>query len=448
VGHFGEKTMKKLLLVTTALAGVAMMSAPASAAVKLDLGGFFRGYGVYTDNNEAAGDTSSLYKFEFRRDTEIQANGETTLDNGLTIGAHSELKLANGSNSVLSDEEYAYASGGWGRFNLGVEDGAAYLLQVNAPSADSNIDGMRVNIQALNPISKQSDVLGGIVGSSIVDYAHSDFRSTERLTYMTPKFNGFQGGISYAPKNDISGNKSGMSNDAGLTAFDPTRWVAYDSAGNNVYGLTYSNYKNLWELAGRWDGEYQGYALAFGAGYSSAAPEQKATADLLDSGISHDLYNFDHPGSFGISDSLKTWNIGGSIAAQGFSLGGSYKKTDTSYISDAEWSSSSTDEHGGDISGKTWVIGAGYDTGAYHVGASYLNNNIKMDGFTGGADWSMPYSEFETNKATIGGGYTFGPGMTFRGAVAWGTFDNKSDGATAADDNDFTQVSVGTDIQF
>jgi hypothetical protein len=58
-----------------------------------------------------------------------------------------DLMRQPGDGPTLVDETYAYFQGDWGRVNLGSEDGAAYLLQVAAPSADSNIDGLRVYIQ-------------------------------------------------------------------------------------------------------------------------------------------------------------------------------------------------------------------------------------------------------------------------------------------------------------
>jgi len=430
--------MKKLLLVSTALAGVALMSAPASAAVKLDLGGFFRGYGVYADNNEATGAGSSLYKFEFRRDAELHANGETTLDNGLTIGAHAELKIANGANSVLADEEYAYASGGWGRFNLGVEDGSAYLLQVAAPSADSNVDGMRVTIQALNMNTSTADftdlqALSGNSGAFLgnVDYQQADFRQADRLTYLTPKFNGFQAGASFAPKQGITSNTGSM-------AFDEDG-IAYhdDTLGTN----SAADYKNLWEASARYDGEFEGFGFGIGGGYSDSSIEAKpTTADLT-------LAAFDD-GDYYLNEGIRTWNAGLNIASQGFSLGGAYKHALTTRITN-------TDEGGtdnfqeGDITSKTWVVGAAYDNGDYHVGASYLKNKTELDAIINGADsGNIDKSALDTTKYAVGGGYTFGPGMTFRGAVAWGKFDDKTASSTPDDDNRFTQVTVGTDIQF
>ena len=49
-----------------------------------------------------------------------------------------------------NEESYAYFSGAWGRVNFGKEDGAAYLLQVAAPSADSNVDGLRQYVAGTN----------------------------------------------------------------------------------------------------------------------------------------------------------------------------------------------------------------------------------------------------------------------------------------------------------
>ncbi len=365
--------MKKLLLVTTAIAGVAFMSAPASAAVKLDLGGFFRGYGVFANNDVTAADE---HNFEFRRDTELQATGETTLDNGLTVGAHTELKLASGAaagtTTVDTDEVYAYASGGWGRVNFGVEDGAAYLLQVAAPSADSNIDGLRTNISAITT--------GTIADAG---YAQADFggpgNGTDRLTYLTPKFNGFQAGASYAPHSGVVTNIADM----------------------GVDGDT--DFKNLWEVGARYDGEFEGFGISAGAGYSDSDVEVSGAPVA------------------GNTDGIKSWNGGLTISAQGFSLGGAYKesKTDIATVENKL---------------KTWVVGGAYDNGPYHAGASYLDSKL---------DDSAAGSDAELEKYTVGGGYAFGPGMTFRGAVAWG---NTAEAAAA--DTDFTQVTIGTDIQF
>lgn len=365
--------MKKVLLAGTALLGLALTSAPAAAELNLDLGGHFRGYGVYADD-----DTAGAREFGLVRDTEIHFTGEATSDNGLTVGVHYELALAGGAaagSDVDTDEAYAYFAGNWGRFNLGKEDGAAYLLQVAAPSADSNIDGLRTQIQGVNTLT----AFGGL------DYDHADFRGAQRLTYLTPKFSGFQAGISYAAENDDNATVGGGSF-LGLGA---------DTA---------NAFENLMEAGVRWDGEFEGFGLSAGAGYS--------TAEVQLAGA----------GAGAFTGDVDTWNAGLNVAFSGFSVGGAYLNTDADRGPVA-----------GDVEEtKTWVLGAAWDNGPYHVGASYLDQSNDLTG--GGSS--------DADRWTLGAGYTYGPGMSFRGAVALGETE------VAGASEDYTQITVGTDIQF
>ena len=442
--------MKKLLLVTTALVGVVAISAPASAAVKLDLGGFFRGYGVWADNDDAGG--ASLNSFEFRRDTEFHAGGETTLDNGLTVGAHGEMKVATAGSStaITTDEIYAYGSGGWGRVNFGVEDGADYLLQVAAPSADSNIDGMRTTISSLNRQTLLSDNTAGThvldnsgllnVGA-LPDYQHADQKSTDRISYLTPKYSGFQAGVSYAPKTGITSSMNGMASDVGTLGLHT----------GVAAGDTIATFDNIWEAAARWDGEFQGVGVSVGGGYSDSSLMLSPTTAEINALADNDYY---------INDGVTAYNGGLTLAWNGFSLGGNYLNASTSRITE---NAANTDV-AGDITRETWNAGLGWDNGPYHLGASYVDTATVYDAIGAAGDTkNILKSESDTNKYAIGGGYTFGPGMTFRGAYAWGDVKHKgntgltdadSNGAdagetfTSADNNSYQQITVGTDIQF
>jgi outer membrane protein OmpU len=379
--------MKKYLVASTALIS-AMLAMPAQAELNLDLGGHFRGYGAFTDV-----DAAGTQDFELRRDTEIHFTGEATSDNGLTVGVHYEAMVGG---ELITDEAYAYFAGNWGRFNLGSEDGAAYLLQVAAPSGDSNVDGLRTNIQTVDATGLASIAVGSAgvgagtytgglsdefatnqagLGARTLDYDHADFQDTDRLTYLTPKFSGFQGGVSYAPQSGqrLTGNgNAATATDAG------------------------TEFENLWEAAARWDGEFEGFGLSAGAGYSTAEAAGAATVD----------------------GDVNTWNAGLNVAFQGFSVGGAYLDT-------------TAEDTGGDIEGDTWVVGAAWDNGPYHVGVSYLDQDVDNAG-----------ADIETDRWAVGAGYTYGPGMSFRGGVTTGNSE------TAATDEDFTQVTVGTDIQF
>ncbi|CAN0473222.1 unnamed protein product, partial [Phaeothamnion confervicola] len=195
--------MKKILLSTAALAGLAMVAAaPVRAdepALQLGVGGYISGYAVYTDQDAPAG--TSYREFDFRKDTEVHLNGEVALDNGITAGAHLELLMDRADNGAGNDttveESYMYLSSSWGRVNFGEEDGIAYLLQVAAPSADDKVDGIRPDISTINYAALSSASTGVGLGLTSLGYAQDDFGYTNKLTYITPVFNGFQAGVSY-----------------------------------------------------------------------------------------------------------------------------------------------------------------------------------------------------------------------------------------------------------
>jgi outer membrane protein OmpU len=424
-----------------------MMSSPAAAALTMSLGGYFDGYGVYADNSPPAG--TDLHKYEFRRDSDLFVNGEATLDNGLTLGVHTDLNVGQtaasadtnaGTNTIYLNQEYAYGSGGWGRVNLGVSDGAAYLLQVAAPSADSNVDGIRTSIQALNPATNTQDVrLAAILGTNgtstelfggatngDLGYAQDNFRQTDRITYLTPKFNGFQAGASFAPQPGIT-SATGI-----MPVTDPAVGPASAAA----------TFKNIWEGAARWDGEFQGIAGSLGAGYSGSSLDGTVATPTAE------------VGGYNIVNGVKTWNFGGNVAFSGFSLGGIYKESKV----DEQALAWVAHAYTGTVNDKTYDIGLGYDNGPYHVGASYLHDKTidPLLGVSGTDDEWLPGEDVKDTRYTLGGGYTFAPGVTFRGSVAWGKFqDTAVNGLTAtlgtaetSGSNDYTQVAIGTDIQF
>lgn len=415
--------MKKLLMTGTALVGAAILATPAKADLKLDLGGHFRGYAVYADNDETgtAGSSDDLRDFDFKRDFEVHFSGETTTDNGLTVGVHAELDLGNESDDAgvptglpspwtnvadkdpnQLDEAYMYFSGGWGRVNFGSEDGAAYLLQVAAPSADSNVDGLRNYISGINSdVWDDQTVNGSLIASGFnlpMGYDNAFFRDTDRLTYLTPKWNGFQAGASYAPEqgqNSVDNAFGGMNTDDDSVDFE-----------------------HLWDIAARWDGEFNGFGISVGAGYTHASAENEVGAGA---------------NNFG-SDDIAAWDAGINVAYMGWSLGVAYLDYTDTGVNDAGG-------NGTDVT--TWVVGGAWDNGPWHIGATWYNTDIEANAF--GLAFGGAGDEIEVDRFTVGGGYTYGPGMTFRGAVAWGDAEENVGASGSAD---FVQVTFGTDVSF
>ncbi len=367
--------MKKLLLAGVAMGSVAL-AAPAHADVELEVGGYFKGYGVFIDQDEVPG--SQTNDFDFIRDTEIHIGGETTLDNGLTIGTHFELE-ADGADSANVDESYVYFSGDWGRVNFGAEDGAGYLLQVAAPSADSNIDGIRQFVQPVN-----YGVLTGLTGINAanqgVDYDMDPTGKADKLTYLSPIMNGFQAGISLSPDTDASASLGGVGQD--------------DQPG--TIGMTY-------EIAARYEGQFQNVGVIAGAGYSHGDEEAAAAG----------------------SDDRDAFNVGLDLDISAFGLGVSYSE-DNGGVDSA----TNDDE-------ETLVIGADYTTGPFKIGLSYFDQ-----------DNSYAVKDLETVRYTGGVVYNYGPGMSFRGSVSYIEHEATNIGGTGVNDVDSTSFVLGTQINF
>lgn len=328
--------MKKVLLSSAALAALAFATpafAQEESGVKLNLGGHFKGYGAWISQDDTV---SAVRSFDMLRDTEVHFGGETTLDNGLTVGAHIEADADNGDSFAI-DESYLYMSGSWGRVNVGSEDGAAFLLQVAAPSADSNFDGVRQFVQPLNAAAGGFDHVA-------LDYAQDVSGKSDKITYLTPVFSGFQAGLSYTPTLTSSRALTGVGADNTGTAALPT---------------------DVWDLAARYEGQMGGVDLTAGAGYT--------------------LGNTDNG-----SDDRQAWNAGVDLGMGAWGLGVAYLQDNQSDASDEV---------------TTWVVGTDYTTGPFTLGASYLNEqddigtDVDTDRYTGGVVYS--YGPGMTFRGTV-----------------------------------------------
>lgn len=451
--------MKKLLLGTAAVAlGMSFVAAQAQAQVKLDVAGHTKLYGTWIDQDTAADDLDTVANeaqdersVDILRETELHFTGETTLDNGLTVGFHNEVDVDGtdgGADGLFNEESYAYFSGAWGRVNFGKEDGAAYLLQVAAPSADSNFDGIRqwvdpvfnniltapatsgastIDNMSIDDIftsftantvvvdadasdtSNANDILVGANGAgnfigSRFDYDQAVSGFNNKLTYMTPVFNGFQAGVSYTP--EITGTSQDLNVNDDDSVFD----------GTEEYG-------DVFDVAARWEGMLGEVGMAIGAGYTHAELE-------ADDGVAYFYQDVNGDAAFTAGTDLITatlddreaWNVGVDFDWKAFGLGGGYTEDDNGVSGDA-------------LESETWFVGLDYTTGPFKLGATYFTQDQAVAG-----------AELETDRWTGGVVYTYGPGMTFRGSVSY--IDFEEDAGFATGDADATSVLLGTQIDF
>src|ERR1035437_9608636 len=355
---YGGTTMKKLLMCSAALALGLAVAAPAKAdGIKLDLAGHFKGYVTWLSQDTIPG--TNERHFDILRETEIHFTGETTLDNGLTVGVHHEADIDQqaqdwaapaSTDAFATEESYAYFSGAWGRVNFGKEDGANYLLQVAAPSADENFDGLR---QYINPFNNQNfgntlyaglvagpyppaptGQIGGMgargyINTGKLDYSNDATGYSNKITYLTPVFSGFQAGVSYTPTSggvQVGGSPSGTD-------------------GSKAFGVSFSNngsgldaYGSAWEGAVRYEGKWQELGLNLGGGYSHVGLQQSFDGPLYGAG------------TLGSNvDAFNQWNLGAALTWQQFGLGVVYTKDNGGLNTDGD--------------NKTWVVGLAYTTG-------------------------------------------------------------------------------------
>jgi len=319
--------MKKLLLSSAAVA-LAFAAAPAHAEIDLEVGGYFKGYAAVVDQDETAG--TDVNNVDFLRDTELHVTGETTLDNGLTVGFHLESDVDGADGSASIDESYAYFSGDWGRVNLGEEDGAAYLLQVAAPSADSNVDGLRTYIQ---PVALSALNGVAVAAGTELEYAQDPTGKDTKITYLTPVIAGFQAGVSYTPDDGAASDTNGVGTE--------------DTGAGETVNETY-------EIAARYEGTVEEVGFTVGAGYSTGDEDQTTAS----------------------GDDRDVWNVGLDLDFGPIGFGVIYKE-DTA-------GTTNNDE-------ETLVIGADFTTGPFKLGASYADfenlegtANLDAERYTGG----------------------------------------------------------------
>ncbi len=347
-------------------------------AISLDISGHMKMYMNYARQD---GDARAV---DILRDVDLTMSGETVLSNGLTVGALINVD-ADGGDSFAVQDSFVYLSGNWGQLSMGMENSASFDLQVEAPSADQNVDGMQ---SFVNPVNYSAAGLSGTnfeqdVSVNGLDYDNDLTAGIDKITYLTPLFSGFQAGVSYTP--DVAN-------------FSP---ASRSTAGNNTDNVL-DEFGDAWELGARFENALSDKInYVAGAGYSAINVEQTNAAST--------------------ADTFTEWNTALDVNIGDYGIGAVY-----------------TENNGGQITGndsKTWVAGTDYTIDKITYGASYLHNTHQEN--TNGT--------IGANRLAVGAVYEYGPGLTFRGSVSR---VNVNVPTAIGSDTDATAVTVGTQILF
>jgi outer membrane protein OmpU len=317
--------MKKVLLGTSALIAAAALFAGAASAQtpKVTIGGFadFQA-GIASDDLDA-----NQRNHGFRNDTEVSVHVDGKSDAGLGYGAVIDLEADVSpdvdNQGLNASRTYVYLSGMWGRFELGSNQGAGETMRVDGSSvaaATGGIDGAWTYF-ANNPAGF------GFITTPSLPLAHGSTallgeESTDnanKITYYSPRYSGFQLGLSYQPDfSDRGQTMTRADNNAG------------QSGENFDAGLNY-------------EGAYSGVSIGAAVTGQIGNAEASRTEDLA------------------------AWNAGAKLGYAGFSVAGSYGSWDDSLSA----VNSGTDA-------EYWTAGAAYDYNQFAASVTYIDSQIDL----------------------------------------------------------------------
>lgn len=349
--------MRKILLGTTAVVGLALIApaafaqspagrgpavAPGSATqgatltapptpaalagaggLTVRLGGYFEFSGAnISDDNDRAGRLAAAHgkarqRTDFRNDGELYVFVDGRAANGLQYGAVFDFQMDNvaGGNGtgVDMDELYGYFKGSWGELRFGQEDSAASLMIVRAPGAGA-LGGDAVWDEFISN--------AGLFSSPYLTSGINDGNDATKIIYLSPQFFGFDFGVSYAA-NAGEGERVDTQRDR-LTI------------------------ENEISVAARYRGTFGSVGLQLGAGAMWAdAPAKAGTVEF---------------------NSVNAYFFGAQLAAFGFAIGGEYafgKYNGSSVGRTAIRKGLDDSNH--------WLAGATYTLGPVVLGAVYGN---------------------------------------------------------------------------
>lgn len=341
--------MKNILLGTTGLVGAALLAASASAQTpKVTVGGFIDFQAGLTDDDAAGTNTRD---YGFRNDSEVSFRVDGKSDNGLGYGAVIDLEAdvtSDADNEGLNaSRTYIYLDGGFGRFELGSTEGAAATMAIDADNiavATGGINGAWTYFVTPPANFISTAALPAEHGSTALSFDESNVNAN-KINYFSPRFSGFQVGLSYAP--DLDDRGQGLSR---------------SEVGTSV--------GDVFDLAVNYQGSFDAIDLGVAGAYTTGEGD---TAQ----------------------EDLGAWVLGGTIGFQGFSVAASY----------GDWDDS-TQGLNSNNEGDYYTLGAAYETGPFGVSATWIDSNYEtgasaendFNNLVLGADYKLapgltPYAE-------------------------------------------------------
>lgn len=373
--------MRKLLLATSAIVGVAFSGAANAAGtspISLNVGGYTDFVaGFYHQSDAATGVKSVGHDFESEFKLLVDAMGKAS--NGVEYGATVALTnasegsnyWADGTDAVKVDDAYVWLSGAFGKVLLGDAQGASDLAVYAPTVGEGQFDG------------RYRDFVTSTTLAYIQATGTDNTEGSTKITYYTPKVGNeahkVQLGVSYAP----SLNNEGQS---------------------VVQAQTGAAYRDVVKSALQYTGKF--------------SPVAVSASFTMDSGSGNNGVSVTNNSTTTATGNFKdftTWGLGAQAAYAGFTVG-------ASYVDMGSYGALTGQNKDQDV----YTVGGKYEFDKVGVALSYLTGEGYANYLTG----ANKYVESQ-DVYSAGATYTWFPGMSSNADLV---FFNQE--VTRAQDND------------
>lgn len=310
---------------------------------------------------------------------ELRVKAEKTFDAcqkyGLEINVNTNTSPASSGNANIASKVFIYTEGNFGRVELGANDGPNNTMAFSAPKiakGTGGIDGDYSNWLPYTVVGSSNEILDDtFILTAALPYSAYNQPKANKITYYTPTYNGFKGGLSYIRDAKVQG----------------TVYEALSFKGDG--------YKNVFEGGISYENKFNEMSLGLSL--------NGQLGDARDAYINETLIPL---------NKLGAWEVGGKISYDAFTLAASYGDYDTSgTMKDIPANTPSQKAN-------FWTAGLAYDyNNKGGMSVTYLNSQ-KRGGFAANA-----YNYINANQETfyastnkyealsLGGEYQVMPGL-------------------------------------
>jgi predicted porin len=209
--------MRKQLMAGTALVAAAMLVAGGALAAdkkmmkpSISVNGYYDALigGILDEDADTLARSEDTSAIDVRTDSEIHFNGRGTLENGLKVHVRTELEAQQGGGNQI-DEYFLSVSGSFGQIILGGTAGAPVKMLTGLSGSWATGVGETLAFDSDDWTPSAADKTFGQLQHSRLDNGDAN-----KATYISPKFGGFQVGLSYSPDETNDGTNQRINAEA------------------------------------------------------------------------------------------------------------------------------------------------------------------------------------------------------------------------------------------